>query len=374
MPEFDVLKFFDEKNPWSRYKDSILDYYLEPYLTKVARLAQPIVIVDCFAGAGKYQDGELGSPLIISKWASRLHQRGVHVLGVFIEANAELFQRLQTNLSDSAFPVRILQGRFQDHEDDLLTLAKSHTVFLYVDPIKPGDLYFEDLRAVYDQLRSGQSIETLINFMSRGFQRRVLGLRGRADCHGELDPTHHEVLEADRIAGGQYWQRLAFDENRTQGDIVEDIAAGFASQLNRWFTWVLRYPIREKIGDEYPKYHLVFGSRYPDAVDLMNRAMVKARRQFVEAQCVEGMLFENQPSEEVVDSRQVRIALLETAKKIGKTTWKLLRIRATIASLCKYNDSEWDRAIKEAIKLGELRSTALGNRIEQGADVWVQES
>ena len=373
MPESNALKFFDEKNPWSRYKDSILDYYLEPYLAKVAKLAQPIAIVDCFAGAGKYKDGELGSPLIISKWVSWLHQRGVHVLGVFIEAHAELFQRLQMNLSDSAFPVRILQGRFQDYEDDLLALAKSHTVFLYVDPIKPGDLHFEDLRVVYDQLRHGQSIETLINFMSRGFLRRVLGLRRRADRHGEFDPTHTEVLEANRIAGGTYWQRFAFDEHLSQRDRVDSIAAGYASQLNRWFKWVLRYPIREKLADEYPKYHLVFGSRYPDAVDLMNRAMVKARRQCVEAQCVEGMLFENQPLEEVVDSRQIRTALLETAKKTGRTTWKQLRIRATIASLCKYNDSEWDRAIKEAIKLGELRSTSLGNRKEQNAEVWFQE-
>ena len=82
MPESDVVEFFDKKKPWSRYKDSILDYYLEPYLAKVARIGKPIVIVDCFAGAGKYEDGELGSPLIISKWLSRLDQRGGQVLGI----------------------------------------------------------------------------------------------------------------------------------------------------------------------------------------------------------------------------------------------------------------------------------------------------
>ena len=373
MPESNVVEFFDKKKPWSRYKDSILDYYLEPYLAKVTKLRKPIVIVDCCAGAGKYEDDEFGSPLIISKWLSRLHQRGVEVLGMFIEVHPKLFRRLTTNLSDSAFPVRILQGRFQDYEDDLLALAKSHTIFLYVDPIKPGDLHFEDLRVVYDQLRHGQSIETLVNFMSTGFLRRVLGLRGRADRHGEFDPTHTEVLEANGIAGGTYWQGFAFDEQLSQRDRVDSIASGYASQLNRKFKWVLKYPIREKLGDEYPKYHLIFGSRYPDAVDLMNRAMVKARRQFVDAQCVEGMLFENQPLEEIVVPREVRIALLETAEQIGRTTWKLLRIHATIASLCKYNDSEWDRAIKEAIKLGELRSTSLGNRKEQNAEVWVQE-
>ena len=86
------------------------------------------------------------------------------------------------------------------------------------------------------------------------------------------------------------------------------------------------------------------------------------------------MLFENQPLEEVVDPKQVRTALLMTAKQVGRTTWKLLRIHATIASLCKYNDSEWDRAIKEAIKRGELHSTSRGTRIEQNAEVWFHKS
>src|ERR1035441_10836024 len=57
--------FFDGKRPWSRIKDRVLGAYLPPYLRKLQRLPQPIVVVDCFAGRGKFSDGTPGSPLII---------------------------------------------------------------------------------------------------------------------------------------------------------------------------------------------------------------------------------------------------------------------------------------------------------------------
>ena len=49
--------FFDAKRDWSRYKDFILGYYLEPYIPKVNTLGKPILVVDCFAGRGEFGDG-----------------------------------------------------------------------------------------------------------------------------------------------------------------------------------------------------------------------------------------------------------------------------------------------------------------------------
>lgn len=49
--------FFGKKKDWSRYKDFILSYYLEPYIPKVNKLNRPILVVDCFAGRGEFGDG-----------------------------------------------------------------------------------------------------------------------------------------------------------------------------------------------------------------------------------------------------------------------------------------------------------------------------
>ena len=59
-----VEDFFLRKRSWSRYKDLILDYYLKPYLYKVASLRRPIALVDCFAGPGSFEDGEPGTQQI----------------------------------------------------------------------------------------------------------------------------------------------------------------------------------------------------------------------------------------------------------------------------------------------------------------------
>jgi len=114
----------------------------------------------------------------------------------------------------------------------------------------------------------------------------------------------------------------------------------------------------------------MFGSRHPDAIDLMNRGMVKARREFVGSQFVKGCLFANEPKREVVEPAAIERAIIGTSRLLGRVTWKELRIRTTVANPCMYNDSEYNGAIKRLIQRGELKSDCAGNRIEDGAWVW----
>ena len=54
--------FFDEKKEWSKVKDALLGNYFKPYIQKIMYTRKPIVYVDCFAGKGKFADGNPGSP------------------------------------------------------------------------------------------------------------------------------------------------------------------------------------------------------------------------------------------------------------------------------------------------------------------------
>ena len=83
--------FFQSKKPWSPYKDMILSYYLTPYLPKVCSLGKPVVVVDCFAGPGRFEDGSEGSPLIISKAVREMVGKGKAVSAVFIEEKRKYF-------------------------------------------------------------------------------------------------------------------------------------------------------------------------------------------------------------------------------------------------------------------------------------------
>lgn len=365
-----VLEFFREKKPWSRYKDLILGYYLEPYLAKVARLGKPIAVVDCFAGPGRFGDGELGSPLIIAEKLRKLQDRGVKVLGYFIENDSVLYEKLSDNTSTLQIPKMIRQGSFRDYVSEISKLASTHTIFVYLDPIKPSHLQFNDLKSVYDQLTSGQSVETLINFMSTGFLRAVWGLKDQMFEDDSLQTDNPAVLRWNSIAGGSYWQDIAFGTAESRSSRTDQLAGGYADKLHKWFKYVLTFPIREAHGNEFPKYHLIFGSRYPDAVDLMNRAMVKARRESLGAQFIKGMLFNVQPETEDIDPEVIRQIIVDTAIKCGRTTWKNLRIQATLYKPCMYNDSEFNRAIKDAIQNRELHSDCPGSKIEENALIW----
>ena len=365
-----VADFFKRKRDWSKYKDLILDYYLEPYLQKVKQIGKPILVVDCFAGPGRFDDGQPGSPLIIAQHLSKLCRSGHQVAGFFVEANKSLYDRLKQNLSDLEISAETYLGSFRDCIGEISRLAGTHTVFVYLDPFRPKHLLFNDLQTVYDQLKSGQSVETLINFMSASFLRGVHSFREKIILDGELKPDHPLVLQWNEIAGGPYWQRIAFDPGLSADERADQLADGYASKLSRWFKWTLIYPIREKYEHTWPKYHLIFGSRYPDAVDLMNMAMVKARREFIKKDFIDGYLFAIEPEKEMIIPAEVQQAVIETIRHIGKTTWANLRVRATIANPAKYTGSEFDNAIKRAIREGKLRSDCAGTRIEQKAFVW----
>lgn len=365
-----VYDFFKKKKDWSKYKDLILDYYLQPYLQKVKQIGKPILVVDCCAGPERFDDGQPGSPLIITERLRKLHERNFRVSGFFIEAEKGLYERLEHSLGDTAVPASLRFGNFQDFVGEIAQLARTHTLFVYVDPLKPTDVFFNDLKPVYDQLKFGGSVETLINFMSPNFLRGVLAFRDSVIADGTLQANHSLVVRWNAIAGGTYWQQIAYDPLLSSDEQADKLADGYAANLRKWFKWVLTYPIREKYEHIWPKYHLIFGSRYPGAAELMNRAMVKARREFIREGFIEGHLFPNQPEKEVFNCDVVLRIVVETSRRVGRTTWSDLRLKSTIANPPLYTDSEFNNAIKRGIKEGKFGSDCDGARIEQKAYVW----
>jgi hypothetical protein len=206
--------------------------------------------------------------------------------------------------------------------------------------------------------------------MSWNFLRGVWGNQAKIISNGRVLPDHHLTLQFNKVAGGTYWQNIAYESVVSENDRADKLTEGYAAMLHTWFQWVLKYAIKDKYEAQSPKYHLIFGSRHPDALELMNCAMVKARREFVKDGFIVGHLFPNQPDKEVINPIEIEKVVTDIAKKVGKTTWKVLRIKATIANPCIYTDSEFNKAIKEAIKTGKLKSSCAGTKIEEDATIW----
>jgi len=368
--EESAIEFFEKKREWSKYKDLILDYYLKPYLAKVLTLGKKVVIVDCCAGPGMFDDGEIGSPLIIGRALSDYHKKGAGVAGYFIEQIPLLFDRLKANMSFVSAPYDLKNDSFKNCIGEIASLSETCTLLIYIDPFKPSCLHFDDLKVVYDHLREGSSVETLINFMSTSFYRGIIGPQKDSIEAGVLEATP-QLAEWNSIAGGDYWQEHVLNTELTTEEKIESIALGYSAQLRKWFRWTLHYPVKDKYDHDLPKYHLVFGSRSHHAVDLMNRAMVKARRKFVGARFVEGFLFDTRPEKEVINPREIRQIAVETLQKLEKSKWSFLRANITVAHPCLYTDSEINNAIKSAIQEGIIQGNCDGKTVKENEFLWL---
>jgi hypothetical protein len=287
LPHKADKSFFDRKRPWSERKDQILACYLEPYLAKVARRRQPILIVDGFAGPGKFGDGKIGSPLIICGKAQGLVARGVAVSVLCIESEPEVYELLCTNLSGFSF-AEPAPGTFLDHIPKIRDLARTHTTFLYVDPWTVEGLEWAALDSVFSEvMRAGGSVELLLNFNAPSFVRRALAA---LKCDVPLiDPDIEDAEEYDlgpvlspssehltRIVGGSWWEDVLASSTDFR-EQVRRVAEEVCNMLRLQFTEVGRLAIKAKPAHRVPKYYLLFASGHPDGLRLMNDAMVRTR-------------------------------------------------------------------------------------------------
>ncbi|HEV8604631.1 MAG TPA: three-Cys-motif partner protein TcmP [Tepidisphaeraceae bacterium] len=373
--------FFEKKRPWSRYKDLILGYYLEPYLPKVDKLRKPILIVDCFAGPGQFEDGSSGSPIIICKAIKKWSDKGVRVSGMFIEADNALFLRLQSSLEQYGPLAKPRLGTFQSLLPELAALAKSNSVFLYIDPYSVDNLRFAEMRRVYEQIQNAAaSVEVLMNFNVAIFMRWGLAaLKRRAentnfdflidfpkDDEGDfLVPEDlmdgPEITTLNAIAGGDYWQEIALDTADTFTGKIERFVTAYKKLMNNSFKWVGSCAIKSRIDDQVPKYYLVYATRSNHGIELMNESMCKAKSEFLKSELP--LIFNPTTAFEEVDAQKLCHDVMSLANDRRVFTRGELRLEGMKRFFGVYAAKDYTRAIKLLLEGGRLFSKTGSRRI-----------
>ena len=294
-------EFFARKREWSRLKDEMLGTYLVPYLAKLGRAGRPVVIVDAFAGKGRFDDGEPGSPVIIldAIAKTRSSNPAASIKALLIEKR--YYKELAKAVAEYA-DCRVLPGTYEAHARALAeTLDRRTSVLLFVDPYGVKSLDFEYFRALAQ--RELESLELVLNFNTFGFLRegcRLLGIEG-FDCG--LDSTEYEnepgspnsVERMNAIADGDYWQAF-LQEYHEQGSDIRPaelaLAQEYLHRLEGLFAHVTSIPVHER-RSHLPKYRLYFGTRHPDGLILMADKMSRVWKEFVNRdRSGQGVLFE----------------------------------------------------------------------------------
>jgi three-Cys-motif partner protein len=393
MPSVDPLTWFEQKRPWSVYKDLVLAYYLKPYLAKVRRIGSPIAIVDMFAGPGKFQTGEPGSPLIISDSLLRLQETGFPIEAHFIESDPILVRLLRESVGAVPFAHVHHEDCF-NLIDQIAEIANRATTFLYVDPLNVAGLYFDKLTRVYEALKANASVEILLVFMATAFMREATSLLAKESSRfpddvvrqtgfsyleqvdddeivGLEDEDDQSSVELqrqklERIAGGSYWEAIAGDKVRSFSERCEMLVRGCEERMRSWFKLVASYPIVDENLPQLPKYWLVFGTRYMPAIDLFNRAACKARREQGISWKTEDSLFHGVAVNTTADPSTVDRAVAEFAQSLCPTRWDNLRWAISAEMVGRFTDGEINAGVKRLLLRQHLRG-AEGKRVQEDA-------
>lgn len=274
--------FFVEKKAWSVVKDELLGCYFKPYVSKILHTYKPLVYVDCFAGKGKFDDGNPGSPLIaldiIRQCQASTTIASANIEATFIDLNYA--SDLQENLKDYPW-AKIVSGKYEDNIRSILKNKSGDNVFLYIDPYGIKALQC----TLFDDFAKSRfnSIELLINMNSFGFIREACHAMGTTfddkeifDDLVEYEPTNLDasdksIQELNEIAGGEYWQPIiaAYKKHEINGyDAESQFAEQYCMRLMQSYTYVLNMPLRIK-RNQRPKYRLIYATNHRDGCLLM---------------------------------------------------------------------------------------------------------
>jgi three-Cys-motif partner protein len=291
----DKSDFFKVKNEWSVIKDRLLGCYLTPYFQKILKTKKPTFYIDCFAGKGRFEDGNDGSPLIALRIRNDCLNRTTEenkdgaIKTCFIELNhVKELQDSIASIKTLYDQPEVLPGKFESVIKDYLQDKSDCNIFLYIDPYGIKALDSE----LFDSFRNYgfNTFEMLINFNSFGFFRdacRVMKVDIKddeaflnLDDLVEYEPTYVSSTKNSenlltKIAGGDYWKDIVtgYKAGRFDGYKAEQIlSVEYKNRLRNSFKYVLDMPIRLK-SSHRPKYRMIHVCNHQDGCYLMAQNM-----------------------------------------------------------------------------------------------------
>ena len=374
--------FFLNKRDWSLIKDDVLRTYMVPYLTKIQRLSDRgrtpnIMLIDCYAGAGTFDDGSDGSPLIMTKAAER-HAPGRYD-AFFINCDSNHHTKLQAALATNAalLPDKRWSGRIATRlgksEDELPEIAEhlgNASVFLYLDPFGLKGCAFALIRPFLER-SSRYSTEIVMTFNMPGVHRMAARKQVAA---GKMTPqitANHQIL--DEVFGGDYWRQYLLDDNEATAEEREwKLIEAYRLHLTTYLRYVQYCPVRES-SEARIKYFIVCASRHIDCLQLMNEAMTKAYFKQMHAQSYKDSLFAESDWRADRDIRDLAQTIVATVGRLPQSPRNTIWQQIVQDHFMRYLASEYKEAVKTLVKQKVLCFSSQTKKLNDDALLWLAE-
>lgn len=258
----------------TRAKHQILREYVNAWLPVMAYQALKIqatrgvsprlLLVDGFAGPGRYEDGEPGSPLIMIE-ALLQHPHlarfsDVEFIYLFIEHDAKRVEHLREEVARLDLPdnlqVILEEGEFEEKFGQIVDEinAKSNSLaptFAFIDPFG----YSTNSMELTGKLLDFDQCEALV-FLPLTYLARFVSREGQERA-------------LDSLFGTREWEKLIPLSGQARSD---GLLALFEQQLlsHGQTKFVRSFQLRTKDGNDY---RLVFATGHAKGIELMKRAM-----------------------------------------------------------------------------------------------------
>ena len=224
------------------------------------------------AGAGQYDDGAPGSPLIVLERALEAETKNYkyRIKGVFTET--DMYRDLAKTLDQ--FPSSLwaaFEGEWQRHIPSILKELGDDSALIFPDPYGAKGIEWETLSQLVN--RRNSVTEVLINFNIQHF-RRLAGFL-------ESDSPHRDSWLAviDRTMGDTHWQEkvdMNADSDERDAQIVEEYLSHL--RMRGGFKYTETYPVIDPETGRL-KYYLIYGTRHIRGLEAMNDVVVRVYAQ-----------------------------------------------------------------------------------------------
>ena len=341
--------FFKGKRPWSKIKDRVLDQYLPRYVAKVATLQHPIILIDAFAGPGRFEDGSEGSPLLFCRVAEE--RAPGQCQAIFVNRSKEHHERLCQALAE--FIRRGIAVPFFGTAEELLTRVRAvlqdHTVFLYLDPFGLKGCEFSVIEP-FLQREKKYSTEIVINLSIPTMYRLAAG---KAVAAGRTETPHirrfHDRLT--RVLGGHYWKKILLDAAKEPERKANEVMSLYREKIigtEKKKTFTGSCPVQEREGAAI-KYYITFYSRHPDAMLLMNDAMCTAYHERIHEAATDGTFFAGTDWRGTRDDRGIRKIILEAVTRKSMVRRIDLWLDIIQQNFMRFTASEYIKSVRKLV-------------------------
>lgn len=266
--------YWDAKALPSVLKHTLLKTYIPKFGGKTGSVSRRVVYLDGYAGEGRYESGEQGSPEILMRIAGdhAMSDRLPDWTCFFVERERESATRLEAVAAEyraRGVDARVHRGDVEQLMDAVIAEAAGLPLFLFLDPCGLG-LSFERLAEVLTGPRAGRwpPTEFMLNFSMDAVRR--IGGHARS-----LKGNQASQRRLDAVCGGGWWRTILGPEFHPEAD--EEVAAEYARRLGVETHMSVPTVSVARAPRQRAVYHLVFGTRSAQGLWFFGDAAARAR-------------------------------------------------------------------------------------------------